>query len=246
MSQKAPARSQGVRRLTFEEQAPACEIFINQRIYHLDEVCKNKRVVDIGCGYGANKKLVESVGGTWVGVEPFEGGAHTVVGKAEALPFENESFDVAIMDSVLEHVEDAGKAFQEVARILVKGGKFVGYAAFMECFHEISYNHLSFRALEYYAQVNGMKLMRIGGGRAFGIDYHLQVIFYPLPTKLLRKVVAWKIRNTFRLKSKLMYLVFRYRQKQTRARAKEMSKLYFQVECLRQSNGFQFVIEKMN
>ena len=245
MSSKAPARSQGVRRLTFEEQAPSCEIFINQPVYQLADMCVNKRVVDIGCGYGTNRKIVEQAGGTWVGVEPFEGGAHTVVGKAEALPFEDASFDVAIMDSVLEHVEDAGKAFQEVSRILVSGGKFIGYAAFMECFHEISYNHLSFRALEYYAQVNGMKLTKIGGGRAFGIDYHLQVILYPLPTKWLRKCVAWKIRNTFRLKSKLMYWVFRWKQKQSKQRAQEMSKLYFQVECLRQSNGFQFVIEKL-
>ncbi|MGY6560484.1 MAG: class I SAM-dependent methyltransferase [Luteibaculaceae bacterium] len=77
----------GVRKLTLKDQAPNCEIFINKPIYVLKEVCRNKKVADIGCGYGRNRPLVESVGGEWIGVEPFEGGAHTVVASAEDLPF---------------------------------------------------------------------------------------------------------------------------------------------------------------
>ena len=56
--------------------------------------------------------------------------------------------------------------------MLRPGGVMVGYAAFMESFHEISYSHLSFKALEHYAAINGMQLEVIGGGGAFGIDYH--------------------------------------------------------------------------
>src|ERR1051326_5204227 len=183
-----PPLGHGVRKLTLRDQAPDCEIFINKPVYRLAEIVKGKKVADIGCGYGRNKALVESLGGEWVGVEPFEGGAHTVVASAEDLPFENASFDVVIMDAVLEHIPDVSKAFSEVGRILRPGGVFVGYAAFMECFHEISYSHLSFKALEHYARINGMKLEKIGGGGAFGIDYHMFVLFYPVSFKWMRKL----------------------------------------------------------
>lgn len=244
MNRKAPVLGEGVRKLSLKDQAPQCEIYINKAIYDFKEIVANKKVVDIGCGYGRNKSLVESVGGEWIGVEPFEGGSHTVIGNAEDLPFEDESFDVVIMDAVLEHIPDVGKAFSEVARVLKPGGLFIGYVAFMECFHEISYSHLSFKALEHYSNINGMKLEKISGGGAFGIDYHLSVLFYPLPFKLARKLIASSIRLIFRIKSKLAYLGLRYKRKIDREEALEMSALYYKVECLRQSNGFTHLIRK--
>ena len=245
MNQDNVVKGQGVRKLTLKDQAPDCEIYINQPIYDLKEICRNKKVVDIGCGYGRNRKIVESVGGEWIGVEPFEGGAHTVVGDAENLPFEDNTFDVAIMDAVLEHIPDVGKAFSEVARVLKPGGLFIGYVAFMECFHEISYSHLSFKALEHYSSINGMKLEKISGGSAFGIDYHLKVLLYPLPfNRFCRRIIASCIRFHIKLKSKLSYLMLRYKRRLSPIEAKELSELYFKVECLRQSNGFSHIIRK--
>ena len=245
INRKDPVPGQGVRKLTLKDQAPDCEIVINGTVYELKDLVKGKKVVDIGCGYGRNRKIVTEAGGEWTGVEPFEGGAHTVVGDAENLPFENNSFDVAIMDAVLEHIPDAGKAFAEVARVLKPGGIFIGYSAFMECFHEISYSHLSFKALEHYSKINGMKLEKIGGGGAFGIDYHLYVLFYPLSFGFMRKFRAFMIRRTMRLKSRFAYLGLRMKRKLSRAEAKELARLYYKVECLRQSNGFNFVIRKL-
>jgi ubiquinone/menaquinone biosynthesis C-methylase UbiE len=236
---------QGVRKLTLKDQAPDCEIVINAPIYDLKEICKGKKVVDIGCGQGLNKAIVESVGGEWVGVEPFEGGAHTIIADAQNLPFEDELFDVVIMDAVLEHIPDASKAFAEVGRILKPNGVFVGYVAFMECFHEISYSHLSYKALEHFSEINGMKLEKISGGSNFGIDYHSKVLFYPLPFKFARKLIASFIRFIFKTKSKLAYLGLRYKRKLPKQEAKEMSDLYYKVECLRQSNGFTHIIRKL-
>ena len=244
MNRDNPVLGQGVRKLTLKDQAPQCDIYINKPIYDLKEIVTNKKVIDIGCGYGRNKTIVESAGGEWIGVEPFEGGAHTVVGSAEDLPFEDNTFDVAIMDAVLEHIPDVGKAFSEVARVLKPKGVFIGYVAFMECFHEISYSHLSFKALEHYSNINGMKLEKISGGSAFGIDYHLRILFYPFPFRFLRKVIASTIRFMFKIKSKFSYFVLRYKRKMNRKEAKEMAMLYFQVECLRQSNGFTHLIRK--
>lgn len=244
MSHHSPPPGFGVRRITIEDMAPDCEILINEQLYNLSDLVRSKRVVDIGCGFGRNRAIVERAGGEWVGVEPFEGGAHTVVGSAENLPFSNGEFDVAIMDAVLEHVPDASAAFREVARVLKPGGIFVGYVAFMECFHEISYSHLSFKALEHFSKVNGMKLVKISGGSRFGIDYHKQVLYYPLPYRYLRGFQAWRIRSLFKLKSFATYFAYRLIKKFNHTDASRKSRLYFQVECLRQSNGFQFIISK--
>jgi ubiquinone/menaquinone biosynthesis C-methylase UbiE len=234
----------GVRKLTLKDIAPDCEIIINAPLFDLAALSKGKKVVDVGCGFGKTRKIVEDSGGEWTGVEPFEGGAHTVVGDAQNLPFENESFDVVYMNAVLEHVPDASKAFKEVARVLKKGGIFIGYVAYMECFHEISYSHLSFKALEYFANDNGMKLKKIGGGRRFGIDYHKAVLFYPLSFKFMRAVRASIIRGIFKLKSFGAYLALRFRRKLSVSEARQMADLYYKVECLRQSVGFDYYITK--
>ncbi len=55
-----PALVQGVRKLTLKDQAPNCEIFINEPIYTIKEICRGKKVVDIGCGYGRNRGIVEA------------------------------------------------------------------------------------------------------------------------------------------------------------------------------------------
>jgi SAM-dependent methyltransferase len=245
MNRENPLKGQGVRILTLRDQAPNCDFFVNTVIYDVKAMATGKKVVDIGCGYGRTRKVVEAVGGEWTGVEPFEGGGQTVIADAESLPFENNSYDLAIMDSVLEHIPDASKAIAEVGRILKPNGYFVGYVAFMECFHEISYSHLSYKAMEHFAKVNGMVLEKIGGGRAFGIDYHLRVLLYPLPFNFMRKVIAACIRGFIKLKSKGMFLVYRFKKKMPANAAKEEANLYYKVECLRQSNGFQFVIRKL-
>jgi len=41
------------------------------------------------------------------------------------LPYENNSFDVVILDNVIEHIEDPEDIVNEITRILKKGGVFV-------------------------------------------------------------------------------------------------------------------------
>ena len=234
----------GVRRLSIKDTLPKCDIIINKEIYDIKKICKNKKVLDVGCGFGRNKKIIEEVGGEWIGVEPFDGGKHTVIGSAEELPFEDNTIDIIIMDSVLEHVKDVGKAFQEVSRVLKQNGKFIGYAAFMECYHEISYSHLSFKALEYYAEHNNMKLSKISGGSRFGIDYHISILLYPIPFKIGRKVISSLIRMTFKLKSHIVFLGLIFIRRMKIRDAKILSLNYYKLEVLRQSVGFNFIIEK--
>ena len=206
---------------------------------------EGKTVADVGCGFGHNKPIVEKQGGKWIGIEPFAGGAHTLVGDAQNLPLENNSVDIVIMEAVLHLIPEVHKAFAEVVRVLKPGGKFVGYTAYMECFNEISYAHLSFKTLEYYAKINNMKLSKLSGGSAFGIDYHLAVLLYPIPFKWGRRIISSSIRGIFRSKAFLLKLALHYVRKEPWQTAKERAHKYYMLECLRQISGFSFVIEKL-
>jgi hypothetical protein len=90
-----------------------------------------------------------------------------------------------------------------------------------------------------------MKLEVISGGGGFGINYHMRVLLYPIPFKYMSKFIAFSIRNFIRFKSRFAYLGLRYKRKLSRSDAKQMSQLYFKLECLRQSYGFCFIIRKL-
>jgi ubiquinone/menaquinone biosynthesis C-methylase UbiE len=67
------------------------------------------------------------------GIEPSEAmaaiakqrGVDVTIGNAENMPYENESFDYAIMVAVDPFVEDIEKVYREISRILKPGGKLI-------------------------------------------------------------------------------------------------------------------------
>lgn len=94
----------------------------------------NKRlaVLDAGCGGGAT---LESLGryGSATGLELKEEavdyargrGRNVFQGSIEALPFEDESFDLTLALDVIEHVPDDSRAIQELYRVLRPGGSLL-------------------------------------------------------------------------------------------------------------------------
>lgn len=104
---------------------------------------------------------------------------------------------------------------------------------------------MSYFSLEFYANKHGMKLEKITGGRRFGIDYHKMVLWSPVPFKKMRGFIAARIRAWNKLKSKIMFLNLRFRKKMDSKTAGKKADIYYKVECLRQSNGYNFVIRKL-
>lgn len=92
-------------------------------------------VADIACGTGLVAReavAIIGVSGRLVGVDPSEGmrgraqesiGIEVVDGLAEAIPFNDASFDFVSMGYALRHVEDLHAAFAEFARVLRPGGR---------------------------------------------------------------------------------------------------------------------------
>lgn len=60
------------------------------------------------------------------------------------LPFDDETFDVIILDSVLEHVPDPIAMLQEGHRLLKPGGKILGDAPFLQPLHLLPHHYFNF------------------------------------------------------------------------------------------------------
>ena len=58
-----------------------------------------------------------------------------VIGPLESMPFEEGSFDSVLCNAVLEHVQDAGLAIAELARVVRKGGSVVVAVPFLQPYH---------------------------------------------------------------------------------------------------------------
>jgi SAM-dependent methyltransferase len=83
-------------------------------------------VLDVGCGEGALLQAVTADGSIrGVGIEPEEAAAERAraagldvqPGRAEALPFAEDSFDVVTLEYVAHHVEHLPRALREAVRV---------------------------------------------------------------------------------------------------------------------------------
>ncbi|XP_045171148.1 putative methyltransferase-like protein 7A [Mercenaria mercenaria] len=105
-----------------------------------DQQKKNLTILEVGSGtapnmsfYPANTKVVclepnqhfDSYAAENVKKEENSISVDFVHGYAEALPFENETFDIVVCTLVLCSVEDIKKCLQEIKRVLRQGGKYV-------------------------------------------------------------------------------------------------------------------------
>lgn len=95
-----------------------------------------RRVLDVGCGEGQVARLAVANGAevaigvdpTWAQVQVAAqrgGGARYARAGAGGLPFSDGSFDAVVACLVFEHIRDVDDAINEVARVLVPGGRFL-------------------------------------------------------------------------------------------------------------------------
>ncbi len=96
-----------------------------------------RRAIDLGCGAGLSTRALAGVARSCIGVEPAESmlrvaaqsghNAAFAVGRAEELPFQEESADLVTAAGSLNYVRDFERSIAEVCRVLVPGGTLVVY-----------------------------------------------------------------------------------------------------------------------
>jgi len=97
---------------------------------YLKKIDKKAKILDVGCGYGVLlEKFIETGSGIDNNIEHVKicrsKGLNVVYGEAERIPYKNDQFDCVILMQALEHSFYPNKVFEEIFRVLKKGGLFI-------------------------------------------------------------------------------------------------------------------------
>lgn len=95
----------------------------------------NSCCLDLGCGAGDYKNVLEKSGYRWVGLD-YKHPKAPMWADAHALPFSENTFDLIISLAVLEHIEYPAVMLREVYRVLKPGGVYLGSVAYLVPFHD--------------------------------------------------------------------------------------------------------------
>ena len=106
------------------------ESFLQQITDQLRMTNDELRILDVGCGTGANLEMLKQYGdseGVDVSDDALEfcrkKGLTVHKGLAEKLPFDDETFDLVTALDVIEHLDDDVSGLEEMRRVLKTGGK---------------------------------------------------------------------------------------------------------------------------
>lgn len=139
-------------KVAYEYAAASDFVAVLGRYLDLD-IYREKDVLDVGCGWGgkavhcAEKLGPRSVTGfdlpnvfrpdvpeRFARERGLTGVAFSV-GRAEAIPFDDERFDLAVVEDVLEHVADPAQVLRECHRVLRPGGSVIAMFPSFRMFH---------------------------------------------------------------------------------------------------------------
>ena len=136
------------------------------RWHDLDEVLPagEGRCLDIGCGSGRHRGLIQARGYKWLGIDQQSSAAGLTQSDAAALPVLGQSVAAVVMWQVMEYAEQPEALIAEAARVLESGGAFCGSVSFLEPVHGRSYFNLSPLILERLLRKHGFMDVEVKAG----------------------------------------------------------------------------------
>jgi SAM-dependent methyltransferase len=164
----------------------------------VEKICakmKSPKILDVGCGTGANLKMLADFGAAeGVDISPQavefcrERGLDSVkLGAAEQLPYENDSFDLVTALDVIEHLDDDVAGLREIRRVLRRDGRvllFVPAFMFLWGVQDDVSNHRRRYTLP--------SLVKAAEAAGFEVEWsnYANISFF-LPVLLVRSVMRW-------------------------------------------------------
>jgi ubiquinone/menaquinone biosynthesis C-methylase UbiE len=164
-----------------------------QKILDIVPMHQNITVLDVGCGAGFPLlELSQRLGATCrcYGIDPWSvaverarekikvWGIHNVdihQGVAEAIPFENQMFDLIISNNGLNNVDDDIKSVSEISRVCKTGGRFVFTFNLAETFIEF-YHVFNDVLLQYNKKEAVKKLQAHIYAKRKPVEYWLDIL----------------------------------------------------------------------
>ena len=156
---------------------------------------QNPRILDVGCGTGANLKMLAAYGrAEGVDISPQavefcgERGLDSVkLGAIEHLPYDNDSFELVTALDVIEHLDDDVAGLREMRRVLRRDGRvllFVPAFMFLWGVQDDVSNHRRRYTLP--------SLLRAVETAGFSVEWasYANISFF-LPVLLVRSVMRW-------------------------------------------------------
>ena len=140
-------------------------LLLTFRWHDLDEMLPtgDGDCIDLGCGNGRHKSLIESKGYEWIGLDRSHWPARVKCDVA-AIPLVSRSQAAVIAWQVLEYSDRPEQVLAEAARVLEEGGVFCGSVLFLEPVHGRTYYNVSPLILEKVLRQNGFADIEIKPG----------------------------------------------------------------------------------
>jgi SAM-dependent methyltransferase len=169
---------------------------VSHRYYWTIGYCRNKDVVEIGCGCGQGLGVLSSVAksleaGDYSGrilslaQTHYRGRVRLRVFEKESLPFEDASKDVIILFEALYYIQDAAQFASECRRILRPGGRLLIATANKDLIDFSS----SRRGHRYYGVLELTSLFR---GAGFEVEIFGHV---PVRSVMWQRMTLWPVKK---------------------------------------------------
>jgi SAM-dependent methyltransferase len=130
------------------------------QISYLPQALASDLALDLGCGRGIHREVLEALGYRYHGVD-YSGDAADDLVDAHALPYSDDQYALVLSIAVLEHLAQPPVALREAHRVLRPHGYFVGTVAFLEPFHDNSFFHFTHLGLWHALRSAGFSVETI-------------------------------------------------------------------------------------
>src|SRR6267142_5698998 len=124
----------------------------------------NGLCLDLGCGDGRHRSLIERKGYEWLGLDRAESATLSLQSDGTALPLKSQSMAALVAWQVFEYLDSPEAVMTEAARVLEPGGVFCGSVSFLEPVHGHTYFNLSPLILEKLLARHGFADIEIKPG----------------------------------------------------------------------------------